>query len=280
MRNSRSANSSRIDSLHIPNRAAINSRDQCERSSQHLSKKARTDAPKYLDAERSLPSSQSNIEVIDSSENILSPISNLLNDRNMQRPQFSEPCHTSRRSESSNPTENTVICTAESTTRPKKEFHSLEKNKNRSSNLSPPSPSPPPRDPNSTAPSPAEPNSDPASQTPSEHSSGSDAAFYCSVGSSSEDEEDGSGASLALREKEEGEGDSGLAKRTLQETVPTSGTDGGGKGEDDEEEEEEENKIHNKNNKRRKLKKRYTFFKRIFGRKKARDSDGDAGGIT
>ncbi|THV46152.1 hypothetical protein BGAL_0412g00100 [Botrytis galanthina] len=259
---------------------------QCARSSQQLSMEDCTDAPKYLNAERSLLSPQGNLEVIDSSGNILSPISNLLNDRNMRQTPFSGPCPTSRRSESSNLTENNIISTAASTTRPKKEFHPFEKNKNRSSNPSPPSSNPSPHNPNSTAPSPAEPNYDSASQTPSEHSSGSDAAFYCSVGSPSEDEEDGSGASLALGEKEKGEGESGMMKSTLREAVSTSRTgvvtDDGGKGEEDEEDEEEEeeesNDTHNKNRKRRKSKKRYTFLRRIFSRKKARDSNGGTGG--
>ncbi|TGO08497.1 hypothetical protein BTUL_0206g00170 [Botrytis tulipae] len=251
----------------------------------------RTDEPKSLDAERSLLSPQSNLEVIDLSDNILSPISSLPNDRNMQRPQFSGPCPTSRRSEQSKTTENKILSTAELTTHLEKEFHLLEKNKNRSSKSSPPSPTRPPHNPNFTAPSPAEPNSDSVSQTPSEHSSGSDAAFYCGVGSPSEDEEDGSGASLALREKK-GDEESGAMERTLREIVSMSGTgvvnDGGGKGEedgdgddDDEEEDEEGSKdTHNNNSKRRKSKKRYTFLKRIFGRKKARDSDGGAAGSS
>lgn len=207
----------------------------------------------------------------------------------MRQTPFSGPCPTSRRSESSNLTENNIISTAASTTRPKKEFYPFEKNKNRSSNPSPLSSNPPPHNPNSTAPSPAEPNSDSASQTLSEHSSGSDAAFYCSVGSPSEDEEDGSGASLALGEKEKGEGESGVMKSTLRKSVSTSRTGGitddGDKGEeedddDEEEEEEESNDTHNKNRKRRKSKKRYTFLRRIFSRKKARDSNGGTGGIS
>ncbi|KAF7902904.1 hypothetical protein EAF00_002806 [Botryotinia globosa] len=249
-----------------------------------------TDAPKNLDAERSLLSSQSNLEVIDLSDNILSPISNLPNDRNMQRPHFSEPCPTSRRSESSEPAENSIVSTAASTTHLGKEYHPLEKNKNRSSKSSPPSPNLTPHSYNSTAPSPTEPNSNSASQTPSEHSFGSDAAFYCSVGSQNEDEEDGLSNSLDRGAETGGDGESGLAKRFLRGTVPTSGTgvvsNGGGKGEedaddDDDDEEEDEEKstdTHKKNDERRKSKKNYTFLKRIFGRNKARDSDGGAAG--
>ncbi|TGO44834.1 hypothetical protein BOTNAR_0734g00020 [Botryotinia narcissicola] len=249
-----------------------------------------TDPPKNLDAERSPLSPPSNLEAIDLSDKILSPISNILNDRNMQRPQVPGTCPASQRSESSKPAENAIVSTAASPTHLGKEFHLLEKNKNRSSKSPPPSPKLPPYNPNSTAPSPAEPNSDSVSQTPSEHSSGSDAAFYCSVGSPSEDEEDGLSNSLDRGAEIGGEGESGLAKRTFQETVPTSGTgfvtDGGGKGEEDdddeekEEEEEESNDTHKKNNKRRKSKKRYKFLRRIFSRKKARDSDGGAAGSS
>ncbi|KAF7943759.1 uncharacterized protein EAE97_005829 [Botrytis byssoidea] len=250
-----------------------------------------TDAPKNLDAERSPLSPPSNLEAIDLSDKILSPISNILNDRNMQRSHFPGTCPAIRRSESSKIAENTLNSAGElSLPRLKKEFHPLEKNKNRSSKSSPPSPNLSSHNINSTAPSFAEKKSDSVSQTPSEHSSGSDAAFYCNVGSLSEDEEDGLNNSLDRRAEIGGEGEPGLAKRTLQETVPTSGTgiatDGGGKREeddddDDEEEDEEESSgTHKKNDKRRKSKKRYTFLKRIFGRKKARDSDGGAAGSS
>ncbi|TGO46168.1 hypothetical protein BCON_0340g00010 [Botryotinia convoluta] len=233
----------------------------------------RTNAPEYSDTKESPLSPPSNLEAIDSSDNIPSPISNLINDENVQRPHCSGPCTTSRRSEPSNPTENTINSSAESTTRLEKHQHPPRESKNRTPNPCNPSPSP------------AEPNSDSASQTPSEHSSGSDAAFYCSVGSTSEDEEDGLINSLGRGAEIGVEGESGLMKRTLREAVSTSGTDSGGAGEDDEEEEEEEegeeeeNEIHNNNSKRRKSKKRFTFLKRLFGRKKSGDNDRGAGGI-
>ncbi|KAF7939047.1 uncharacterized protein EAE98_001383 [Botrytis deweyae] len=250
----------------------------------------RTDAPKYLDAERPPLSPLSNLKAIDSSDNILSPISNILNNGNVQQTPLVSSCTFNTGSELSNTTENIINSAGEpSPPRLKKEFHPLEKNKNISSNPPPPPPPSlnfPPHNPNSTAPSPAELNSDSVSQTPSEHSSGSDAAFYCSVGSPSEDEEDGLSNSLDLRAEQEGEGESEITKRTLREAVSTSGTDGGGTRvddeendeENDEEEEEEENEIHKKNSKRRKSKKRFTFLKRIFRRKKARDSDEGAAG--
>ncbi|KAF7960652.1 hypothetical protein EAE96_000326 [Botrytis aclada] len=203
----------------------------------------------------------------------------------MQHTPFSEPCITSRTSEPSKPAENTINSTGElSPPHLEKESHPLRKSKSRSSNLSP---KPIPHKPNSTAPDLPEPSFESASQTPSEHSSGSDAAFYCSVGSPSSDEEDGSSA-LVLGAEGEVEGKSSLTKSALREAVSTSGTDGGGMGEEirgaddeDEEEGEEENKIHNNNSKSGKSKKkRFTFLGRLFGRKKARNKDRGAGGIS
>ncbi|KAF5871963.1 uncharacterized protein Bfra_008990 [Botrytis fragariae] len=259
---------------------------QSKLSSQQPSMEDRTNMPEFSDTKESPLSPSSNLEVIDSSDNIPLPISNLINDRNVQQTPCSGPCPTSRKSEPSKPAENPIITTADSSPpRLEKELHPLEENKNRTSNPST-SPDLPPHNFNSTAPKPAEPDSDSESQTLSEHSSGSDAAFYCSIGSPSEDEEDGSGASLVLGAEAEGEGEiggegeSGLTKKTLREAVSTSGTDvaaDSGGAEDKEEAREEENEIHNKNSKRRKSEKRFTFLKRLFGRKKLKVSSGDAG---
>ncbi|KAF7911294.1 uncharacterized protein EAF01_002801 [Botrytis porri] len=244
--------------------------------------------PKPSGTKRSPLSPPNNLEAINSSDTILPSTSNILDDEIVQQTPFSGPYPASRRSEPSIPAEITITSTAHpSPLRHEKHQHPPRESKERTSNLSSPSPNPSPHNPNSTTSNPAEqePNSDSESKPPSEHSSGSDAAFYCSVGSPSEDEEDGFGDSLGRAVEREAEGDgigeSFLTKRDLREAVSMSGTDGEGMGEednDDGEEEEEENDIHNKDSKRRKSEKRFTFLKRLFSRKKARNSGGGAGG--
>ncbi|TGO24890.1 hypothetical protein BPAE_0092g00080 [Botrytis paeoniae] len=284
MRNARSVSIAFIFQIEPPSTLEIRftsppqSINQSELSSQQLSMENRTDAPKYLDTERSPLSPPSNLEVMDLSANVLSPTSNHLNDENVEQTPLVPSSTSNTRSKPSNPTEKPIAPTANpSPPRLEKEFHQITKSKNRSSNTSP---TPPPHNYNSTASNIPETNSDSESQTPSEHSSGSDAAFYCSVGSPSEDKEDGIGASLVLGAEGEVEGESCLMKKTLREAVSTSGTGVAADIEDDEEAKEEENEIHNKNSKRRKSKKRFTFLERLFGRKKSRDNDGGAGGIS
>ncbi|ATZ50299.1 hypothetical protein BCIN_05g06670 [Botrytis cinerea B05.10] len=253
----------------------------------------RSNEPKYLDTEISPPSPPSNPKTVDSSRNTLSPISTHLNNENMFQTPFLTPRNPppNTRSEPSNPAETTIISFADpSPTRHQKEPHPLKNRKNKSSDPFPNSlhhnqNHNPNSNPKYPAPNTTDPNS--ASQPPSEHSSGSDAAFYCSVGSSSSDGEDASSDSWVPATEIEMDIKSSLAKVSLREAGSAARTDGASasaviedeEDDDDNNGEEERNEIHDKDGMRRKSKKRFTFLKRIFGRKKSRDDDDDDGGV-